>query len=94
MEQVLLLCLRKDGDCSSGPIGRKCPSIGITGAIVMELYLQNIVVMEKNEKGKVFFQLTPPQAGDALDAPTTDDLLNDAIKILAPLGKPWSLLTG
>eukprot|EP01112_Ceratiomyxa_fruticulosa_P011137 TRINITY_DN29_c0_g2_i2.p1 TRINITY_DN29_c0_g2~~TRINITY_DN29_c0_g2_i2.p1 ORF type:complete len:266 (-),score=47.42 TRINITY_DN29_c0_g2_i2:247-1044(-) len=88
MEQVMLLCLRKDGDVSSGPIGKKCPSIGITGAIVMELYFQNRIMMEKGEKGKVLFQLTPPPAGGDRDTPTTDDLLNDAIKIIAPLGKP------
>jgi len=42
MEEGLLMCLRKDGDLSSGPISHKCPAIAIEAGIMLELFFKRI----------------------------------------------------
>jgi len=76
MEEAQLMCLRSDGEVSSGPIGKKCPSLGSAAGIMMELMLRQLleVVVEGKETR---FRLKSDTTGN-----TGDDILDQAIHII------------
>jgi len=77
MEEVLLMCIRENGDMPSGFIARKCPSIGIAAAILMELVLRNRVIHIHggDDDEKDIFRVICEDS-------TTDDILDEAIEIM------------
>jgi len=89
MEEAQLMCLRSDGEVSSGPIGKKCPSLGSAAGIMMELGLRQL--LEVVQEGKeTLFRLKSEAA-----ASTGDDILDQAVHIIlsenpenSPSGKP------
>jgi len=71
MESALLMCLRKDGDMSSGPVSSKSPALGVVAGILMELTLSGYIQQEGTDKFKLIKQ-----------DKTGDDILDDAIEIM------------
>jgi hypothetical protein len=74
MEEGLLMCLRKDGDLSSGPISQKCPAIAIEAGIMLELFLKGFISRVENEQ-KEYFVICK-------EGTTGDDILDEAIAIM------------
>jgi len=74
MEEVLLMCLRKDGDISSGPISHKCPALAIEAAILLELFLKGHISRVMQEERECFIISNEEATGD--------DLLDEAKRIM------------
>jgi len=75
MEESVLFCLRKGGEPSSGPIGKKCPGVAIVASIMLELALRDRLL----QTGEDLFKLQ----GDQL---TGDDIIDDTINIMKTAG--------
>jgi len=68
------MCLRKDGDLSSGTISSRCPAIAIEAGIMLELFLRGFISRVPNEN-KEYFVISK-------EGTTGDEVLDEAIAIM------------
>jgi len=70
MESGIVMCIREDGDVSSGPVSSKAPGIAFAAGVLLELTLRGLVQQEGKDKYKLLS-----------DQKTGDSVVDDAIDI-------------